>query len=593
MNTYPLVRVKGSNEHLMAGVFAVALLYSLPAFINNPSELLVFLLIGVVSLVVDTALNFIRYKRPVCAVSASVTAVVYFALTSGAPLWGRLLGAIAALVLGKHLWGGTGKNPLNPALVGVMLVSIAFQVQPLFGNAWMIAPAMLLSLPFILVRPYAAFGFMAGMVGSLVIKGSMDIESLGLAVFMGSLVLTDPVTVSGHPLVGLLGGVAVGFIPQQLSGSIFFVTAGILLFNLLSFLTESLIPKAVLRLPKTNKLDKLFPIPASLPFFDLTQEQPEPRQIQSLLDSPENLECNEILKRIDEAGVFGLGGAAFPTIRKIRAVMASKEPKHLIINGVECDPGLIHDYWLVRHAPEDVLAGVALLKRCISFDSVSLAVKSEKGLPALDGISLIKVPDLYPAGAEKLLIQQVIGQKLPFHSLPAERGILVLNVGTLQAVFEAVIKKKKADSRLITIADFNSKAFSIARVKLGMPLHRVIAALGLPSGHLFTGGGAMQCRLAMEEDVVEGSTNFLAISPFPKYKESPLCSRCGSCRTHCPSGLKVDKIADLADESKWQDALSYHPENCVQCGYCSRVCGAGRNLSVRVKRAKEHVNPLK
>lgn len=590
MNTFPLIRNKWSNEHVMAAVFGILILYLLPSWLQNPAGITGFLAVLAGSLIIDTTANMIRYKRPVCSVSAAVTAGIFGVLVQGVPLWGQLTGIAAALILGKHIWGGTGKNPVNPAMAGVLLTGIVFRInEPVFEVSVLLLPAFILSIPFIMFRPYASTGFLAGMLAATFFRqdlGFVSILAYG-GIFFACLILTDPVTITGHSIVGAAGGLITGFLTLLLSGSVTATAAGILIFNVVSAAAANFRKKSSSGLILKSKIDKIIPYSSSIPYVDLTEKEERTAGGTSILNLADSLSKEEILRRIEAGEVFGMGGAAFPTIEKIRTVMDSGETqKHLIINGAECDPGLLHDRWLLENSMKEICAGADILKKCIDFDTVTLTVKEGTEINCTGEIEIKSIPDCYPVGAERALIGQVLEKELSKNDIPAKEGILVLNVQTVQAIYVAVSRSKKTDARLITVADMKNKSAYIVKVRLGAKIQSIVEALKLGHGNYFVGGGAMQCRNADEEDVVDKTVNFIALGDFPRYKESPLCSRCGFCRSNCPAGIMVDRIAELADKEEWKEAKWYEPDKCIQCGNCSRVCLAGRNLAARVKAAK-------
>ena len=131
---FPLVSKGASNEKLMAGLFLVLVLYQLPIWLNGFQTFFDFLIISVIGLALDTLINFIRFKRPICSVSAAITAGVVSTLLHQDPLPMKLLGITAAILLGKHIWGGTGNTALNPAITGVFIVLLPYPVEmPLFS----------------------------------------------------------------------------------------------------------------------------------------------------------------------------------------------------------------------------------------------------------------------------------------------------------------------------------------------------------------------------------------------------------------------------------------------------------------------------
>jgi Na+-translocating ferredoxin:NAD+ oxidoreductase RnfC subunit len=161
-----------------------------------------------------------------------------------------------------------------------------------------------------------------------------------------------------------------------------------------------------------------------------------------------------------------------------------------------------------------------------------------------------------------------------------------LNVQTIILIYEAVYHNKKASEKYITISDMKAGSANAAKVKIGSSIMSVSNSVYPGRYPVFTGGGVMQAHMADDSDIIEKGTNFITISKLPRYKESPLCSKCGFCISNCPRGLLVNKIASLADEEKYDKAAKFRPDECISCGTCSYVCPGGRNLSARVKEAK-------
>lgn len=584
MKRFPLIKKQISNEHIMTVVFLVSILYAVPTWIHKPAQIGSFVIIVTIALVLDVLINFFRFKRPVCAVSAAVTAVIFHVLTPGIPLWGHLIGIGTAIVIGKHLQGGTGKNIFNPAIVGVLLVSVIFKLEaPVLPYSLLLLPAFILSLPFLIVRPYAGIGMMAGMITAMLVKGTFGFETFftyGI-IFWGCMVITDPVTATPRPSAALIDGFLCAFLPLLYTQSLAVLAVGLLGFNLLSYIFRTGGP-----IFKINKFPRLLKIPRYIPFAGQQSE------IIDITDSTGNHKINDepitpelILSRIDKNEVHGYGGGAFPTITKIKTVLESKvDNKYFIINGVECDPGLIHDKWMLQKFNREIEEGIALIQQCIPFTGVFLAAKQTDGISFSDAVTVVKVPDGYPIGTEKKLIERILKQKLAYDEIPAQSGILVLNLQTVYALYEAVIMNKKAETRYLTAANFKTKTAKIMRVKFGQNIREVIGNAYPATGSVFSGGGMMQAQTTRKNDVVEKSTNFIAITDLPYYKESPLCSRCDSCIKHCPSGLIVNKIINLVDTGEVKKLAKYHPERCMSCGSCSYVCPAGRNLSARIQQ---------
>ncbi len=611
MRAYPLIHNKWSNEHIMAGLFIVLLLYMFPQWLQKPADILVFAVVLALSLFLDEAFSFARHKRMICSVSAAVTAAIIHVLTPEIPLWGKLLGVFAAIIPGKQLWGGTGKNPLNPAILGYFIIRLIFTgADYTLAPTYLLIPALLLSLPFVLFRPYVSLGFFAGalltvLTGEFVYNDIMITSSI----FFGCIVLTDPVTVTPLKTAGLAGGFLCAFVPMLTSNPFIIMPAVIMSLNATSYLIDKyssnprkkkILAAGILKNPYSGNID------ARNNIIDMTITKSEKSKsiyektkatASDSSDKKDEIISTEdtdlIIERIRENGVFGLGGAAFPTDKKLRTVMDSNvKNKYFIINAAECDPGLIHDKWLLLNRYDDISQGIELIVRCISFSKVIIAVNGKYDLPLPEGVSTFRVKDHYPAGYEKLLIRSILKKNVPVGFIPAKLGILVLNVQTVLSVYEAVRFNKKADMKYITISDLRTGNAAVAKVNTGYPVMEAIQKVYPDKGSVFTGGGIMQARMAEDTDIIGRDTNLIAAAEMPRYKESPLCSKCGACVSVCPQGLLVNRIADMADRGDYKQAEKFSPELCISCGLCSYMCLAGRNLSARVSEVKNEINAL-
>ncbi len=582
-----------SNEKVMGGLFFVLVLYQLPLWLKDLQVFLHFLILTAIGLVLDTVINLIRHKKPVCAVSAAITAGVVTTLLYQVALPWKILGLLVAILPGKHLWGGTGKNIINPALAGVFVVCLFQPVNlPLFPMSLLFLPAVIASVLFLRIRLQAGLAYMAGAVLSLVINGDFSWEKLitfGI-IFFGTVVITDPVTITFKPLYGAVLGFAAGLIPYLISADLFRVCALILLANLLSYLLEDI--RKEVRYYRPVRIEKRIRMEGQ-PIGIEQGELPA--------GSISDISSEEILNRIRRHQVFGMGGAAFPTDTKIQSVMESDaSEKHLILNGVECDPGLIHDQWLLEHCMGEIEQGVEVLKKLIPFQTVTLAVKgSDKSLTGrirrvfkADGhgstsldtkLEIHPVSDFFPAGFERVLIREVLRKELNTGDIPAKMGILVLNVQTVIAIYRAVVLDEDITTRVITVADLKKRIGCVMKVRIGEKVSEAIHRVFPNAIVFFTGGGLMQGTLADDDTVITPEVNFIATGDIPGYKESVQCSHCGMCIMHCPAYIDVRKVADLVDAGKKEEAKAFHAEKCIQCGVCSYLCPAGRKLSQRVQ----------
>ncbi len=586
MNTFPLIRTRWSNEHVMAAVLIVLILYHFPMWLKDPMGILRTVVLIVFGLLIDAICIIIRNRRIWCCVSSAVTAAMISLLTPNVPFWGQFIGVIIALLLGKQLFGGTGKNKINPALCGVLFLYILFGApSTIFTPTWLLLPAIILGLVFIPIRPYASVAFILGMSLAILFSGELNVvQVLEYGVFFwGCLVMTDPVTITKGPISGAICGFLVGFLPLLITHN----PIGLIIFILIINLVGDEISKyldASKKNARTNlKIPKLYQDSPEITFIDLTK-----KGLNSLETGAKNeLTKEEILNRIEKNRVFGMGGAAFSTIEKIRAVMnAEIANKYFIINGVECDPGLVHDKWLLQNCFEDIRKGIELLQSCIEFKSTYLAIKDGNEVFEHDQLNICKVSNHYPIGAEKLLIETVLKRSLSSQEIPATQGILVLNVQTVYTIALAVYHDEPVRSKFLTVADLKSKSAKVVQVPIGLKLKDLMEQVYPGNRTIFAGGGIMQAHLVEEDAVVEPSVNFVAAGIIPDYKESPQCSGCGLCSRHCPISLEVRKIVDFVESGKIEEAISYGARECISCGSCSYVCLAGKNLTEKVKRAK-------
>lgn len=586
MNTYPLIRTKWSNEIIMAALYLLLILYHIPLWCKNPLYSIHFILLTLVGLALDAVVNIVRFKRLWCCVSAAVTAAIISLLSEGVPLWGQILGLISALILGKHIWGGTGKNRINPAMVGLIII-LLFWNTPfyLFMPSYLLIPAVILSLPFLKSRPFAGIAFIAGALAALLFNNDLSLASIlsSGVFFWGCIVMTDPVTVTRRPLGGIFAGCFAGFFSFHMYNDLLIIIALVFMVNLYSYITDNYVPffmgrKLTLKIPKavSDSNDILLNL--------IDENSGTMKSDAEIL----KLKSKEIIAIIRDKEVFGMGGAGFPVYKKILSVLSCDVPeKYLILNGVECDPGLIHDHYLLRNFPDEILKGINIIRHCVEFKSVFLATRDTKRLVFPENIILHKSASVYPAGAERFVIKEILHRNLDKDQLPVDNGILVLNVQTVYAIYKAVYEEHPADTRFLTVADLTDKTAKVAQVRLGIKLKDVMEAAYPGRTGCFAGGGIMQAHFVDENETVNRTINFIAVGTMPKFKESVQCSKCKNCVSNCPAGLEVNKIADLVDEGKLQETLKYNALDCMGCGSCSYSCLAGRNLAAKIKAAKD------
>lgn len=298
---------------------------------------------------------------------------------------------------------------------------------------------------------------------------------------------------------------------------------------------------------------------------------------------------DSVIQRLLEVKLTGLSGDDFLTANKLEAFRkADVDKKYLIINGVECDPGLVHDGWLIRHKLGKIKKGIEVLRQCFVFEKVILASKMKLDINE-DSFETKKVPNRYPMGYEKLLIQNVLGVRLSADSIPVQKGILVLNVQTVLAIGQIVLEDAKADNRYLTVADTESGEAVIVQAQVGSKVKDIIDSVypSDSSRKVYTGGGVMLCHEAGADETVKLTTNFIGYGECPDYKKAQSCKHCGACVSKCPMGVMVSKVVQAKENDMLADCAGYHVDLCVGCGACTYVCSAQKDVRAIVAEAKD------
>lgn len=313
--------------------------------------------------------------------------------------------------------------------------------------------------------------------------------------------------------------------------------------------------------------------------------------------SPLNRE--ELLKIIKEAGIVGLGGAAFPTHVKLTP---PKDIDTLLINAAECEPYLTCDYRIMIENPNEILKGILLLQKILGVKNVVVGIEDDK----LEAISVlrnkiiaksysIKVEPLktkYPQGAEKQLIKAILDREVAAGKLPFEEGVVVSNVGTALAVYEAVYLGKPLYERVVTVTGKSIKSPANLRVRIGTKFSDIIEfcqGTSTESAKVLMGGPMMGlAQFTTDIPVIKGTSGILvqSVQEAPDYKEGP-CIRCGRCIDICPVGMQPFALSMCAELKKFDEALQYNPRDCIECGTCTYICPAKRKIleSIRLIKA--------
>jgi electron transport complex protein RnfC len=319
---------------------------------------------------------------------------------------------------------------------------------------------------------------------------------------------------------------------------------------------------------------------------------------QSFKINPESeldkLTPQEIRNIIFESGIVGMGGATFPTHIKLNP---PKPVDTLIINGAECEPYLTADYRLMIEKTEEILSGIKLVARCLGVKKVYIAIEDNKpeaiaGFKSLNPVFEIKVlKSTYPQGGEKQLIKSVLGKEVARGKLPFDAGVVVHNIATVFAIYEAVYFKKPLYERIVTVTGRCLENPKNLLVRIGTPIKELINFCGPlkeDPAKIILGGPMMGIAQYTDQVPVIKSTNGVLLfdKKEAKYSEEEYCIRCGACVRECPAGLMPCMINLASEKTLWQEAIDYGALDCIECGICNYVCPANRILVQSIKRAK-------
>lgn len=318
------------------------------------------------------------------------------------------------------------------------------------------------------------------------------------------------------------------------------------------------------------------------------------------------LDSKQIIEKIKEKGIVGLGGAAFPTHVKYM-IPEGKKAEFLIINAVECEPYLTSDYRAMLEHTEEAFVGIEIMKRALNVGKAFIGIEDNKpeAIKLMTEFSkkyknteVVPLKTKYPQGAEKQLIFAITKREVPSGKLPIEVGCVVNNLGTSIAIYQAVQKNKPLIDNIMTLTGKNVKAQKNLLVRVGTPLNSIIDYFGgLPenTGKLISGGPMMGKAISdINAPTTKTTSSILVINQKEaKRKEITNCLRCGKCVTVCPMGLEPILLAQLSENRRWEDAEKEFAMDCIECGCCLFTCPAGRPLLDTIRVAKSNIGELR
>jgi len=338
----------------------------------------------------------------------------------------------------------------------------------------------------------------------------------------------------------------------------------------------------------------------------------------SLKDNPDyiKLSPDELKEKVKAAGIVGMGGAAFPTLVKL-SPPKEKTIDTVIINGAECEPYLTADYRLMLEKSAEIVEGLKILMRILGVNKGLIGIENNKP-DAIEAMKqavnksplppftkggqggIIEVCGLevkYPQGAEKMLISALTGREVPPRGLPMDVRVVVQNVGTALAVYEAARYGKPLIERVVTVTGEGIKNPANLMVKIGTLISDIVDECGGfkdSAGKVVSGGPMMGFALStLDVPVTKGTSGILVIPEegVVHADEYGPCIRCGRCIDICPMGLMPSMLSILSEKGHYEDAKEYNLFDCFECGSCAFVCPSKRPIVQLVRLAKSQTKP--
>lgn len=315
---------------------------------------------------------------------------------------------------------------------------------------------------------------------------------------------------------------------------------------------------------------------------------------------------DELVSIIKDSGIVGMGGATFPTHVKL-VPPKGKQIETVIINGAECEPFLTADHRVMIEFPEEMLKGIDIIKKVTGAKRVFIGIENNKqdAINILEeksrpyGFDVVSLQAKYPQGAEKNLIWAITKREVPSGGLPLDVGVVVQNVGTAKAIYDAVCHRIPLYERILTVSgDSIAKPMNLI-VRVGTEFSEIFKFCGdfsMEPAKIISGGPMMGFAIPFIENfsVTKGTSGILVFSKeFAQENTTTSCIKCAKCVDHCPMRLMPSRLEKLARAGKYEEAEKIAGMDCVECGTCAYVCPAARPLVQIVRYLKSRINENK
>jgi Na+-translocating ferredoxin:NAD+ oxidoreductase subunit C len=314
------------------------------------------------------------------------------------------------------------------------------------------------------------------------------------------------------------------------------------------------------------------------------------------------MNSEQIKAAVKEAGIVGMGGAAFPTSVKLSP---PKPIDVIIINACECEPFLTCDHRVIVEMTEELIEGSKLIAKVVDAPRVIIGIETNKpdGIEALknqigdtEGLEIVELNVKYPQGSEKQLIKAAVNREVPPGKLPLDVGVVVQNVGTAVAVYEACRYGKPLYERVLTVTGDAAAKPGNYRVRIGTSIGDVIEQSGgfkegVQPGKVVLGGPMTGwAQSSLDIPVIKGTSGILLFSEEMVIKsEHMACVRCGKCVDHCPMNLYPNYIGVHAENGQYNKAVEWGAMDCFECGICVYVCPSNRPIVQFVRDTKKEI----
>ncbi len=317
----------------------------------------------------------------------------------------------------------------------------------------------------------------------------------------------------------------------------------------------------------------------------------------------QELSATDLLAKVHDAGIIGIGGAGFPTHVKLKPP-ANAKIDTLLLNGAECEPYITADHRQMLEHSAEIIEGAKIILKILGINKCQIGIESNKpdaiqamgdaaraGSTAGYTLSVQGLQVKYPQGSEKQLIQALVGRKVPSMALPSAVGVVVHNVSTARAIFDAVVHNKPLCEKVVTISGGGIHKPANLLVKVGTKVRDIVHHLGGTKPELvkiIMGGPMMGFAVSSLDVPVTKTTSSVLFLTAQEIDSRPhsQCIRCGWCLDACPMGLEPKEVGVYVEANRSEDTAQFGVFDCFECGSCAYICPAKRPLVQFIRLAK-------